>query len=189
MKWLTDFDEAAELAGREKRPMMVLFTTAELMQKNRFCRFAANSVRRAVRKSKAVPVRILPPVRLSLTGIDKEEAAKRKKLYARNREKYRALVKRFGVTRGPSLIFTAPDGTKLTAMVVPTDDQIRAALGRLGEMVEAHQKTVAKKGGDGKAKGADDDKGDKKVAVKPAGGDQEPAKKGGQEPVDPEDDF
>lgn len=181
LEWMTDFDLAAALAAREKRGMMVLFTTQELMRNSTYCRFHANSVRRAVRSAKAVPVRLLPPVRLAAAGLPKGEIAKREERFKKARKRYRELVKRFGVRRAPCLVLTAPDAASLKVLVVPADDRIREALGRLGEMIAAHQKAAAEKDGDGK------------LAAKPKA--EEPAAKPAEKPVekkpdvDPEDDF
>ncbi len=181
LKWMTDFDLAAKLAASKKRGMMILFTTEDLMKKSLSCRFAANSVRRAVRSAKAVPLRLLPPVRLTTAGLPKEEVAKREEMFKKARKKYQELVKRYGVSRAPCLVLTSPDATRLNALALPSDEQIRMALGRLGEMILAYQKAAAEKAGDGK------------LAVKPK--EEKPAAKPAEKPaekkpeVDPEDDF
>jgi hypothetical protein len=190
VEWLTDFDEAAKMAAEQDRPMMVLFTTRQLMEKSRSCSFAANRVRRRVRESKVLPVRLLPPVKLSTKGIPKDEAKKREELYAKSRKRYMDLVKKYGINRGPCLVFCASDAKNLSSMLVPNDDQIEAGFDRLYDLVEAYKKTQPKKAGD--AKGGDAPKG-KDAPAKGKGGD---AKKGGDQPpeekkkpVDPEEDF
>ncbi len=176
LDWLTDFDQAAELAGREKRPLMVLFTSEELARTSTSCRFKANSVRRAARGAKVVPVRLLPPVMLSSRGVPKEEAAKRRELHAKAQKRYREVVRKYGISTGPCLVLAASDAARLNAQVAPTNDQIRAALARLGEMIEAHEKALEKAGGA------------KKEGEKP----KEAAAKKPEEKkpeVDPEEDF
>lgn len=170
LEWMTDFDLAAKLAASEKRGIMILFTTEDLMKRSNFCRFAANSVRRAVRSAKAVPLRLLPPVWLTAAGLPKEEAAKREEMFKKAMKKYRELVRRYGVSRAPCLVLTSPQATRLNSLVLPSDEQIRTTLGRLGEMIAAHEKIAAEKAGGGK------------LAVKPRA--EKPAAKPAEKPVE-----
>lgn len=170
LEWMTDFDLAAKLAASEKRGIMILFTTEDLMKRSNFCRFAANSVRRAVRSAKAVPLRLLPPVRLTAVGLPNGEIAKREEMFKKAQKKYRELVRRYGVSRAPCLVLTSPEATMLNTLALPSDEQIRAALGRLGEMIAAHEKIAAEKAGAGK------------LAVKPKV--EKPAAKPAEKPVE-----
>ncbi len=190
--WMSDFEEASKLASEQKRGMLILFTTEDLMAKSRSCTFKANSTRRAVRNSKAVPLRILPPVRLQAAeDTSKEELAKREELFKKSLKQYRELVRRYGITNGPSLVFTAPDAKRVDGLVVPDKVTIENRLGRLGEMLAAYEKALVKKnGGDAKKpdvakpadKGKDEEKKDDEI-VKQDGGKEE------EVPGDPEDDF
>jgi hypothetical protein len=145
IEWLFDFDEASALAGREKRGLLVLFTTDELWRNSPYCNFRANRVRKAVRESNAVPLRLMPPVKLDLMGLPPDEAKKRREFYDKTLDKYAALAKRYGVSEGPALVLAAPDAKGLQSLVTPVDDQIVAGLGRLDEMIAAHQKAAGDK--------------------------------------------
>jgi hypothetical protein len=187
IKWMTDFDEAAALAAREKRGMVVLFTTEDLARTSPFCTFNSDKAKKAVSDCNAVPVRIMPPVMLDDKGVPPEEARKRREEHARAQQCYAGLVKRFGVNTGPVLVLAAPDAVKLTDLVTPNDDQIAAGLGRLPEMLQAHEKAAAGKApdarppaGDPKAPAADQPK----DAPKP-----EPKAEPKPKPANPEDDF
>jgi thioredoxin-related protein len=165
LKWHTDFDAAAKLAKREKRPLMLLFSTEELTRKSRSCTFAANRVRRAVRGCKAVAVRLLPPVRLSSQGVSKEEAKKRKEFYQKEEKRYRALTRKYRITNGPALVFAGSDAKALLYHIAPKDDVIQASCGRLGELIQARQEKLAKRAG-----------ADAKAGAKPADVKDDPAK-------------
>lgn len=181
LDWLTDFDKAAELAGREKRPLMIVFTSEDLTRTSTSCRFKANNLRRAARKTNVVPLKLMPPVVLDTKGLPKEEAAKRRELYAKARKRYREIIRQFRISTGPCLVMTAPDAKSLSHQVTPTDAQIRTTLDRLGEMLEAHEKALGKKPGEGEKDG---DKPKEAEAKKP---EEKPAEK--KPEVDPEDDF
>lgn len=194
IEWMTDFDEAAARAAKEKRGMMVLFTTEQLMQDSRSCRFDANSARRAVRSAKVVPVRLLPPVRGDRKGLSQEEIAAREKAFQKALKRYAELVKQFAVSKGPSLIFTATDAVKLDALVVPERDRIEAKLGRMSDMIAAYEKRLAEKNAGAKPAAAPKVVKAGKPAAKPAQKDKpggavaaKPAAK--PEAADPDDDF
>jgi hypothetical protein len=190
VKWLTDFDEAAEIAEERKRPMLLLFTTRALMDRSRSCTFAANRLRRRVRESKVVPVRLLPPVMLETKGLPPDEVKKRKELYAKAKKRYAELVKQYAINRGPSLLFCAADTKNLSTLLVPNDDQIENGFDRLYELVAAYEKAQAKKKdgarkpGDAKKQGAPKDPA--KNAGKDPGGDK-PAEE--KKPENPDEDF
>ncbi len=181
LDWLTDFDRAAEIAGREKRPLLIVFTSEELARTSTSCRFKANNLRRAARKAKVVPLKLMPPVMLDTKGIPKKEAAKRRELYAKAQKRYREVVRQFRVAAGPCLVMTAPDAKSLSHQVTPTDAQTKATLDRLGEMLAAHEKALGKKPAEAKKDG---DKPKEAEAKKP---EEKPAEK--KPEVDPEDDF
>jgi len=202
VEWMTDFAAAARLASEEKRPMMILFSTRELMEKSRSCTFDANSTRRAVRKSKVVPVRILPPVRRPVDKTaGKEEIAGRKELYRKELKKYRELVKRYLISSGPSLIFAAPDAKRLDGLVAPDKAAIERRLWHLGDLLAAYEKARSKKkpgdagkpdaAGPARAPGEDEKDGGKAEEKK----DDEVVKKQEKEEArkkaagDPDDDF
>ncbi len=168
VEWMTNFDEAVKLAKSKKHAIMVLFTSEEMMQKSTSCRFAANSVRRAVRKANVVPVRLVPPARMSREGLGKEEIAKREEYFLKATKRYRELVRKYRISQGPALVFTAPDEIRVNGLVAPKRQAIETALERLGEMIKAHQKAMASK--DAARKPADPPKAAAagEVAVKPA---------------------
>ncbi|HOX08908.1 MAG TPA: hypothetical protein PK280_21110 [Planctomycetota bacterium] len=146
IEWLTDSEEAFKLAAEGNRALLILISTAELERSGQVCRFAANSVRKAVRDAKVVPLKILPPPALDLNGLKPEEAKQRQEVFAAGAKKYEELAKRYGASSVPSLICAAPDGAKLTLQAGPADDAILASLARLPEMVKAHAEAVAKAG-------------------------------------------
>jgi hypothetical protein len=190
VKWMTNLDEAAKLAVDEDRPMLILFTTRDLEAANGSCRFAPNSLRRAVRETGLVPVKVMPPVELTTANLSPEETEKRVRQYKEAYDRYLELLRDYGARKGPCLVFTAPDKAKLNLLEAPSDDEIAVAIGRLDDMLDAY----ARLAGDGAGKApAVDGKGSKAAgpdpgAEKPAAGGpppaKEPAKTGGGE-----DDF
>ncbi|HOX08094.1 MAG TPA: hypothetical protein PK280_16985 [Planctomycetota bacterium] len=144
--WMTDYDEALKLGAEEKRPVMVLITTEELERSSSTCSFAANVLRKAVRGAKVVPVKLRPPVMLDTSGLSREEAAQRQETFKKARERYEQLAKAFGVQMVPSLVHLAPDGGRLAVQSTPADQEIMAVLGRLPEMVKAHEESLARAG-------------------------------------------
>ena len=173
IEWLTDFDQAAKTAADEGRPLLVLINSEAAERASIICRFTSRATCRAVRGSKAVPVKLLPPPAMDGSGLSAEEAKKRQEVLDRSKAKYEELAKRFGVRSVPSLVLAAPDAAKLNMMIAPDDDQILAALARLPDMLKAHQEAV----GGGKKPEAGE-------APKPA----EPAKPAKPKPAG-EDDF
>lgn len=173
--WLTDFEEGAKLAAEEKRALMVLFTTEEIQHTCPSCQFAGERLCKTVEDAKVVPVRILPPVKLSTQGVSLEEVKLREEAYRKSYEAYQALLKRFAVSRAPSLVFAAPDAAKLSALVVPDDGQIADTLDRLGELVKAHEEAAKLAGQAGQKDG-------EPAEGKPAG--KEPAKEPAAVPKD-----
>ncbi len=184
IEWMADFDAAAELADKEDRALMVLFTTQKLARTSTSCTFDDDSMRRAVHKAKPVPVKILPPVQLDLRGLAKSEADARRRLYEKSRKQYAELIRKYRINTGPCLIFAAPDKSALNTLVTPPDTKIKETLGRLPELLDAFNKAAGKgpKAGDKQpdqaAKPADPPK---PAVVKDPGGKDEI--------VDPEDDF
>jgi tagatose-1,6-bisphosphate aldolase non-catalytic subunit AgaZ/GatZ len=144
--WMTDVEAAFKLAAEEKRALFILITTDQMERQGQFCRFLANSVRKAVREAKVVPLKVLPPPALDLTGLKAEEIKLRQEVAAAAMKKYEELAKRYGATTVPSLVYAAPDGDKLLLQASPADDDIIAALARLPEMIKAHDEATAKEG-------------------------------------------
>lgn len=139
LDWMTDFDAAAKLAADEKRPLMVLFTNENAERTAPSCHFATKPTRQAVRDCKAVPVKLLPPQPLinpELLGA--EEVKKRNAEFEKARERFEALVKRFAVSKVPSLMLAAPDADKLEMMVAPSDDDVCDRLAKLPDAVREH---------------------------------------------------
>jgi hypothetical protein len=182
--WMTDFAAAVDLAGKEDRPLMVLFTTEQLARTSRSCTFQDDSMRRAVHSAKPVPVKILPPVQLDLRGVPKAEADARRRLFEKSRKQYAELIKKYRINTGPCLIFAAPDRSALNTLITPPDSKIKDTLARLPDLMNAYNKAAGKdpkaagKQPDPAAKPADPPK---PVVVKDPGGKDEMA--------DPEDDF
>jgi hypothetical protein len=217
LKWLSSYAKACELAGREKRPLMMLFTSKELFRSSPRCRFTGDPVRRAVRKSGVVPLKVLPPKYPEVRDLSPEEAEKRRKAYAESHKRYLTLTGKFRVNRGPALVFAGPDGTVLLRQTVPLDSQIIAGCWKVKKLF-AEQQREQKKEGEGKpdaegkageksaAKGAakkNDVIDSKEVAEAADGGRKEeagesekpaeakkeddPARKAGEPVMDPED--
>ena len=191
IEWMTDYDAACKLAAEEKRALLILITTPEVDAAGRFCSFAANSLRRAVRESKVVPLKLLPPVMLDTSRLKPEEVKQRQEVFKKAMEQYQNLARGFGVATVPSLVYAAPDAAKMVVQSTPPDQDIAAALARLPDMLKAYEEAVAKAGdgakpppaGDGNAPAKPDGDGPKQVKPpepakpptggKPAGGDDD----------------
>jgi hypothetical protein len=144
IEWLTDYDEACQQAADKNQAILILVTNEETERSVKACNFAANSVRRAVRDAKVIPLKLRPPVALDTARLPAEEARQRQEAFKKSRERYEALVKSMGATTAPSLVYAAPDAARLITQSSPTDQDIIAALARLPEMVKAHQEAAAK---------------------------------------------
>jgi thioredoxin-related protein len=184
--WMTNYDEACKLASDENRALLILISTEAIDRAGQTCSFAANSLRKAVRESKVVPLKLLPPVMLDTDKLSAEEVKQRQEAFKKAQQRYESLAKGFGVQTVPSIVYAAPDAAKLTIQATPADAEIMGALARLPEMVKAHNEAVAKAGADKKP--------DPAVAVKDPG--KQPDPKPPEEkpaptpkPGNPADDF
>jgi hypothetical protein len=208
LKWLTDYENACALAGREKRPLMMLFTSEEISRTSPRCRFSGDPVRRTVRKCGVVPLKVLPPKYPEVKNLSEEEAATRRKEYAESHKRYLTLTGKFRVHRGPALVFAAPDGTVLLRHVVPADSQIIASCWKARKILDEHQRQGEEKGASETKGKPDEESGQKPAAEESArhgaarseqaagsaeDGRKEPAKEGNPEKkvdepvIDPED--
>jgi len=175
--WMTDVEAAFKLAAEEKRALFILISTEDMERRGQFCRFLANSVRKAVREAKVVPLKVLPPPAMDLTGLKAEEVKLRQEVAAAAMKKYEELAKRFGANSVPSLVYAAPDGVKLLLQASPADDSILVVLARLPEMLKAHEEAVAKEGKKPEPVAGKDPPGTKPPEPKPPEGKEPP--KGG----------
>jgi len=185
IEWLTDYEGACKVAAEERRALLILITTEDLERTSQSCRFAGDVIRRAVRDAKVVPLKLLPPPALDLTGLKPEEAKKRQEVLAESRKKYEEAAKRFGVTTVPSVVYAAPDAAGLTVQASPSDDDIRIVLTRVPEMVRAHQDAVKKEAKKTEFVAAKNDPGKQPEAKPPEGKQPDP----GAKPTDNAEDF
>lgn len=142
--WMTDAEAAFKLAAEEKRALLILVTTEDTERSTQSCRFGPNPTRKAVRESKVVPLKLLPPMALDTAGLTPEEVKKRQEAFQDTKKRYEELLKRYAVTTAPTLIYAAPDGAKLQLQNAPSDEDIRSMLSRLPDLVKIHQEAVAK---------------------------------------------
>ena len=144
VEWMTDFDEACKVAAKDQRPLLILFTTQDMERTSQSCRFAGDAVRKDVREAKVVPVKLMPPTVLDLTGLRPEELKQRQEAMKDANKKFDELAKRYGVTTVPSVVYAAPDAVKLTVQAAPAEADISAILDQLPGMVKVHMTAAAK---------------------------------------------
>jgi hypothetical protein len=140
LDWMKDFDAAAKLAAEEKRPLMVLFSNENAERTVDSCRFANRPTRQAARGSGVVPVKLLAPQPVANPELlSAEEAKKRGAEFEKAKEKFEALLKRYSVTKVPTLLMAAPDCDKIEALVAPSDDAVCSSLAKLPDSVKEHE--------------------------------------------------
>jgi hypothetical protein len=144
VEWMFDFDEACKVAAKEQRPLMILVTTQDMERTSQSCRFAGDAVRKDVREAKVVPVKVMPPAALDMSGMRPEELKQRQEAIKDANKKFEELGKRFGVTTVPSLVYAAPDAVKLTIQAAPQEGEVSALLDQLPGMVKLHMAAAAK---------------------------------------------
>ena len=129
-------------AGKKKNvPIAVVFTTAAF---NGPGTFHSHLLRDSLKKSKAVPVRVLPPAApKSGKGMTPEKYRSALEEYKRKLAAYRAVAQEYGARTNPTVVFLAPDGGKLGLLYGPDVSTLNRWLTNLSTAVKAYRKRKA----------------------------------------------
>jgi hypothetical protein len=180
IEWLTDYEEACKQAAEGKRAILILFTAEQVERIGAPCSFTANVVRKAVRDSKVVALKLSPPVMADAARPSAAEVRLQQEAFKKARERFEALARRLGVEAMPSVVYAAPDAARLSMQSAPADPDIIAALARVPDLVRVHEEAARREGAKPDPVAARGDPGQPPAAKPPETKPTPPAAKPGQ---------
>jgi len=163
LTWYT-LEEGMSKGKDEKKPVIVVFTTRDFRGPGTFDNV---TLRAALAKCEAVPVRVLPPVApvIPAKAAPEEQKALQDKYQAALKD-YSAVARKYDASLNPTMIFLAPGGEALGSICQPDASTVNQWLLGLPKALKALEDAKAKAAGD--QKGAAPQAGPVGVAVPPA---------------------